>query len=105
VWLKHAFELQLVETLVREGRSFIKGLRFNLDQAKWMACATLTDTGERAVELSIAPPGTQAQAFTCIDTPEVTAREVATWLWRPDEGAMPALPRPHRSTLTTTPAT
>ncbi|MFM2056472.1 MAG: hypothetical protein RLY71_857, partial [Pseudomonadota bacterium] len=43
--VEHAFELQLVETLVREGRSFIKGLRFNLDQAKWMACATLTDTG------------------------------------------------------------
>jgi hypothetical protein len=103
--VEHIFELQLVETLVREGRSFIKGLRFNLDQAQWMACATVTDTGERAVELSIAAPGLQAQANTCIDSAEGTTREVTSWLWRPDESAMPALPRPHRSTQSTAPAT
>jgi hypothetical protein len=98
--VEHAFDLQLMETLVREGRAFIKGLRFNLDQAQWMACATLTDTGERAVELSIAPPGSQDQVVSLAISAGSAADDLA-WTWRPDEGAMPALPRPHRSTLAT----
>jgi hypothetical protein len=99
--VEHAFELQLIETLVREGRAFIKGLRFNLDQGRWMACATLTDVGERAVELSIAPPGSQDQVGTQAISPESPSADNPAWTWRPDEGAMPPLPRPRRSTLAT----
>ena len=44
-WLpiEDSFERQLVERLVAQGRSFIKGLRYNLRRDQCLATATLTD--------------------------------------------------------------
>jgi len=44
-WLpvEDGFEKQLIERLVAEGRSFVKGLRYNLGGESALASATLTD--------------------------------------------------------------
>jgi Protein of unknown function (DUF1173) len=44
-WLpvEDGFEKQLIERLVAEGRSFVKGLRYNLGAGSQLASATLTD--------------------------------------------------------------
>lgn len=57
-WLpiEDSFERQLVERLVAQGRSFIKGLRYNLRRDQCVATATLTDMGHPGPLLFIAPP-------------------------------------------------
>ena len=49
-WLpvEDGFEKQLVERLVADGRSFVKGLRYNLGAESALASATLTDCGQVA---------------------------------------------------------
>jgi len=44
-WLpvEDGYEKQLIERLVAEGRSFVKGLRYNLGGESALASATLTD--------------------------------------------------------------
>ena len=56
-WLpiEDSFEQQLVERLVRDGRAFVKGLRYNLPVGKLLASVILTDAGESLVALCIAP--------------------------------------------------
>ena len=47
-WLpiENSSERQVIERLVDDGRSFIKGLRYNMPRGELLAAATLTDTGE-----------------------------------------------------------
>ena len=56
-WLpvEDSFEEQLVEMLVRAGRSFVKGLRYNMPPGQLLASAILTDAGESPCALFIAP--------------------------------------------------
>jgi hypothetical protein len=95
------YEQQLVERLVREGRSFVKGLRYNLRPGPAMACATLTDTGETAVSLSIEmraadehPEHVDEAAWSAS-----AADKPGAWVWRPADGTIPALPRQVRSVV------
>lgn len=82
-----AFEKQLVEKLVSEGRSFIKGLRYNLGAASTLACATLTDCEGRAPLLFVAPPGIE-DCSRGLGGPLMPA-----WRWHPTLEPMPTLPR------------
>lgn len=54
-WLpvEDAFELQLVERLVREGRAFRKQLRYNLRTDQPIASVVFTDTGARPVAIYV----------------------------------------------------
>lgn len=56
-WLpiEDSFEKQLVEMLVRDGRSFVKGLRDNMPPGQLLASAILTDAGDSPQGLFIAP--------------------------------------------------
>lgn len=90
-WLpvEDAFEKQLVEKLVGDGRSFIKGLRYNLGMGSALACATLTDCDGSAPLLFIVPVGVDDGGRH----PQVGDPSVPVWLWRPMAETMPPLPR------------
>ena len=90
-WLpvEDVFEKQLVEKLVGDGRSFIKGLRYNLGAASALACATLTDCEGSAPLLFIVPAGVEDDGRYL----QVGDPSAPVWLWRPTAEAMPALPR------------
>ncbi|NUZ08970.1 DUF1173 domain-containing protein [Piscinibacter koreensis] len=89
-WLpvEDAFEKQLVERLVAEGRSFVKGLRYNLGARSSVACATLTDCEGSAPLFLVVPP---ARGVSDDDLP-LGDVSVPRWLWDPSSEAMPALP-------------
>jgi hypothetical protein len=97
-WLpiEDSFERQLVERLVAQGRSFIKGLRYNLRRDQCLATAALTDMGSPGPLLFIVPRG-----FDGTPEPEglrdvVGRGEAPAWTWRPGSEAMPQLPAPAR---------
>jgi Protein of unknown function (DUF1173) len=99
-WLpvEDAFEKQLIERLVGEGRSFIKGLRYNLGAASALACATLTDCEGSAPLLFVVPTGVEDNGRHL----QVAAPSAPLWLWHPSGEAMPPLPsrqQPHRSVV------
>ncbi len=84
-----AFEKQLVDRLVVDGRSFVKGLQYNLNAPSSAVSATLTDCMEPTALLLL--------NSACIEDQErprdgFIPREPA-WLWRPSDEPMPALPR------------
>jgi hypothetical protein len=87
--VEDAFEKQLVEKLVAEGRSFIKGLRYNLGAASALACATLTDCEGSAPLLFVVPAGIE-DAARYFETSDPT---IPVWHWRPTAEPMPPLPR------------
>jgi hypothetical protein len=90
-WLpaEDAFEKQLVEKLVSDGRSFIKGLRYNLGSASALACATLTDCDGSAPLLFVVPAGIENDGRYL----QISDPSVPLWLWHPTAEAMPPLPR------------
>lgn len=91
-WLPvdNSFEMQLVDRLVTERRSFIKGLRYNLPPGTVVAAASLLDTGVQPTMLFVS---SMAEATRW--RPDGEAREqssAATWLWHHMADAMPPLP-------------
>jgi hypothetical protein len=89
-WLpvEDGFEKQLIERLVCDGRSFLKGLRYNLGADSALASATLTDCEGSApllfvVHASIEDNGRYLQ---------VCDPSLPGWRWSPSREAMPALP-------------
>jgi hypothetical protein len=93
-WLpvEDGFERQLVERLVAEGRSFVKGLRYNLNSASALASATLTDCEAAAPLMFIVAAenqdGERRLAMGDASTP--------MWLWDPSSEGMPPLPTPRQ---------
>lgn len=90
-WLpvESGFEKQLVEKLVGDGRSFVKGLRYNLGTGSALACATLTDCESPAPLLVIVPAGVEGHDRYR----QVCEPWTPVWLWHPASEAMPPLPR------------
>ena len=93
-WLpiENSFELELIERLVREQRSFVKGLRYNLGADAILANATLTDTGATAVPLCIVSAGVDEAAIDLALGALTDGTGSGHWRWEPSAGAMPALP-------------
>jgi hypothetical protein len=89
-WLpvENGFEKQLIERLVAEGRSFIKGLRYNRGAKSALTSATLTDCEGSAPLLFVADADKEN------GDRQLQADDVSTplWLWNPASQAMPALP-------------
>jgi Protein of unknown function (DUF1173) len=93
-WLpiEDGFEKQLVEQLVADGRSFVKGLRYNLPSGRTLASAVLTDAGASPIALHIAPRGSDDREMDdSFKVPE-PATALPVWTWHPAQGAMPQLP-------------
>jgi hypothetical protein len=95
-WLpiEDSFERQLVERLVAEGRSFIKGLRYNLHRGQCLATATLTDTGDSGSLMIIVPPGLEGTAAADGITGDNARSDAPAWVWQPATKAMPRFPAP-----------
>jgi hypothetical protein len=94
-WLpvEDGFEKQLIERLVADGRSFVKGLRYNLGAESALASATLTDCEGSAPLLFVVHAGIEDSGRYL----QVCDPSVPVWLWNPSSEAMPALPprQPH----------
>ena len=94
-WLpvEDGFEKQLIERLVADGRSFVKGLRYNLGAEGALASATLTDCEGSAPLLFIVHPGIEVNGRHL----QVCDPSLPAWQWSPSREAMPALPprQPH----------
>jgi Protein of unknown function (DUF1173) len=91
-WLpvEDGFEKQLIDKLVTEGRSFVKGLRYNLGADSAVATATLTDCEGSAPLLFVVREGTESgERYLQACDPSAPV-----WLWNPSSEAMP--PLPHR---------
>jgi hypothetical protein len=90
-WLpvEDGFEKQLVERLVGDGRSFVKGLRYNLATGSALASAALTDCEDTAPLLFVAPTGVEDDGRYL----QVCESSTPMWLWHPANEAMPPLPR------------
>ena len=88
-WLpvETTFELQLIDTLVREGRAFVRGLRCGLKPAQLVASAILTDTGASPCPMCIV---SQPREAVC-ETPK-PATWSSAWIWEALDGEMPTLP-------------
>ena len=89
-WLpvEDGFEKQLIERLVADGRSFVKGLRYNLGAESALACATLTDCAGSAPLLFVAHAGIEDSGQYL----QVSDPSIPVWLWHPSSEAMPPLP-------------
>jgi hypothetical protein len=89
-WLpvEDGFEKQLLDRLVSENRSFVKGLHYNLSRRERIACAVLTDCDGPALGLHIAAPDAWPVE------PGRPGPPGFHWIWRPREGDIPALPSP-----------
>jgi len=91
-WLpvEDGFEKQLVDRLVGEGRSFVKGLRYNLDRTGGIASATLTDCEGSAPMLFV------VQSWANVPKPFFDSKDAGTptWVWRRTGEPMPLLPKP-----------
>ena len=100
-WLpvEDGFEKHLVERLVADGRSFVKGLRYNLGAQSTLASAILLDAGESPWGLLIAPRVDDDALAAAIKDYARTDGSPA-WVWRTAEGAMPALPARRRASAT-----
>ena len=88
------FEKQLLDRLVGENRSFVKGLHYNMGRGEPIASAVLTDSEGFAPMLFIGhSSGEDARRH-----PHPCPSSGAEWLWTPSTEAMPSLPprRPHR---------
>ena len=89
-WLpvEDGFQKQLIERLVADGRSFVKGLRYNLGAESALACATLTDCESSAPLLFVVHAGIEDSGRYL----QVCNPLVPVWLWCPSSEAMPSLP-------------
>ncbi len=89
-WLpvEDGFEKQLIDRLVSDERSFVKGLRYNLGADSALASATLTDCEGSAPLLFVAHAGIEESGRYL----QVCDPSVPVWLWNPSSEAMPSLP-------------
>jgi hypothetical protein len=94
-WLpiEDSFEQQLVERMVRDGRAFVKALRYNLPVGQFLASAILTDTEESPVALCIAPRGADEHQMAVALNDLETVNGSPTWVWWAAQGTIPPLPR------------
>jgi len=83
-------EKNLIDSLSRYGRRFVKGLRYNLANTRPLAAAVLTDT-QVPTAMYIHPPGAGDEYGVALEE-LVDGSKMASWIWHPDQGEMPPLP-------------
>ena len=90
--------------LVRSGRSFIKGLRYNEAPNQPLVAASLLDCGEAPRPLLIARDHGQSDHTPPDFMAQTTRGDTPLWHWNPADGDMPALPpQQHRQPATPLP--
>ena len=94
-WLpvENSFELQLVDTLVKEGRRFAKALGYNLLSTERLPSAILTDSEASPIGLYIDRPGDNVQCVELAITDFESNPTSEGWVWNATVATMPPLPR------------
>ena len=97
-WLpiEDSFEQQLVERMVRDCRTFVKALRYNLPVGQLLASAILTDTAESPVAICIARGGANDEQVADVLKDLGTVNGSPAWVWWVAQGTIPPLPRQSR---------
>lgn len=92
-WLpfEDAYEKALLDRLIEERRSFIKGLRYNLGSKRPLATAVTADTGSDSHALYIMPPAATDEFRAEMDRLIAEAWS-QSWIWDVSSGGMPKLP-------------
>ena len=90
------WDRQLVGALVRQGRSFVKSLRYNVPTTQALVCASLLDCGTAPCPLSI--DREHNPDFTPSAECPVSGSDGPEWRWSPTQGDIPALPRLQQKT-------
>jgi hypothetical protein len=93
--IEHIYDSQLVDALTRNGRRFIKGLRYNLASSRPLAATVLSDARPSPFALYIVPPGAGPNDRSALDE-LVTESSLPAWIWTAGESPMPALPQQER---------
>lgn len=83
-------EKNLIDSLSHDKRRFIKGLRYNLHSSSPLATVVVTDT-ELPTAMYVHPPGASAEYLFALEE-LIENSKMASWIWHPDQGAMPPLP-------------
>lgn len=94
-WLPYSNveELELLNKLVSDGRTFSKPLRCNLQKDMPIASATLQDTGKDLFDLYILlHDGVTKEALEKFITESAGQPVGDAWIWNTTEGVMPPLP-------------
>jgi Protein of unknown function (DUF1173) len=93
-WLpvEDGFEKQLIERLVSEGRSFVKGLRYNAHRSSAVISATLTDCGSPPAQLWLHREGPAGERVAPASVTAASKGQPGEWHWCPQQEAMPSLP-------------
>jgi hypothetical protein len=84
------WDRQLVGALVRQGRSFVKNLRYNVPIDHALVCASLLDCGPTPCALFI-DRGQSPDAFASAEC-TIPDSNYSIWLWSLPLGDLPALP-------------
>ena len=87
------WDRQLVGALVRQGRSFVKSLRYNMSRAQALICASLLDCGTTPCPLFIAREQTQHASLPADSTAPTPNTAPPIWRWSTTLGDIPALPQ------------
>lgn len=85
------FDKTLIDALTQFQRPFTKGLRYNLSEAKPLACVVLSDTPPQATALYICSPDAHEETMNEMDV-LIQESQLASWIWRVKEEKMPELP-------------
>jgi len=80
-----------VDRLVREGRSFRKGLRYNLGGDHASVSTVLTDAEAGAVAMYVVPSNAFRSSADREEVP-ILGQTTDRWIWIVDDGSMPAIP-------------
>jgi hypothetical protein len=88
---ENQYDHLLIETLTKQRRRFVKGLRYNMAQTRPLATAILTDTGLIPHALYITPIGSSSE-FVEEQNELIKNSSMPSWIWDVTAGAMPELP-------------
>lgn len=97
--VEDSFETQLVETLIRDGRSFVKRLRHNMPPSQLLANTIPADSSESPCALFIAPRVDDDESALAVNDVARTDGS-PDWVRRTAERAMPSLPARRRGLAT-----
>ncbi|MEN9862884.1 MAG: hypothetical protein RLZZ601_648 [Pseudomonadota bacterium] len=82
----------LTSLLVKQERTFVKGMRYNLSIHKPLASAVLSDTGPKPTALYLTPSEVNQSNFINEQTELIANSDMDSWIWKLNE-PLPNLPQ------------
>ena len=89
--IENRYDAVLVETLMKQGASFVKSLRYNLAVGQPVASVVLRRDSSPPIAMYVVPDDADADYRTAFDA-LIAESGMESWVWDIREGAMPALP-------------